>query len=308
MEIKISIITVNYNNTEGLEATIESVLKQTNKNYEYIIIDGGSTDGSKEIIEKYASQIDYWVSEPDKGIYNAMNKGIKQAKGEYLLFLNSGDYLISTDVLEKVAQELDGLISFVACGIRLQDDNGYRVKQHPNEISFGYLYTSSLAHQSTFIHRKIFDKYGYYNESYKIVSDWEIFFKAICLNGESYKKSDIVVSNFSCDGVSSSNQELLSLERKTTIQNHLKYLIRDEYSEYLIRSTINKNKRITYLMNIEKSLFLSGILNKIMYTMSLLSLLYQSSKALIWIENVLISFMKHIKVYKNKYKKGVNQL
>ena len=97
---KLSIITVNLNNREGLRKTAESVVSQTYKDYEWIVIDGGSTDGSKELIEQYAEHISYWVSEPDKGIYNAMNKGIRQAHGEYFLFLNSGDSLCDDDIVE----------------------------------------------------------------------------------------------------------------------------------------------------------------------------------------------------------------
>ncbi|MDR2910496.1 MAG: glycosyltransferase [Bacteroidales bacterium] len=95
--MKLSIITINLNNVAGLQKTIESVVKQTFTDYEYIVIDGGSTDGSADIIKQHANKITYWVSEPDKGIYNAMNKGIRVAKGEYCLFLNSGDWLINSN-------------------------------------------------------------------------------------------------------------------------------------------------------------------------------------------------------------------
>ena len=96
----ISIITVNLNNLEGLKRTMTSVFEQTWQEYEYIIIDGGSTDGSKEYIESFSDKISVWVSEPDAGIYNGMNKGIKVANGEYLLFLNSGDHLFDNRVLD----------------------------------------------------------------------------------------------------------------------------------------------------------------------------------------------------------------
>lgn len=99
-----SIITINYNNKEGLELTIKSVLSQTYRNYQFIIIDGGSSDGSFDVIKKYANNINYWISEPDKGRYNAMNKGIKQAKGDYLNFMNSGDTFHSPTVLEDIAR------------------------------------------------------------------------------------------------------------------------------------------------------------------------------------------------------------
>ena len=107
-----SIITINYNNKDGLLKTIESVLCQTYKDFEFIVIDGGSTDGSREIIEKYAGHIDYWVSEPDKGIYNAMNKGIKVAHGDYLNFMNSGDYFYNENVLNDTLAYLnDDIVS-----------------------------------------------------------------------------------------------------------------------------------------------------------------------------------------------------
>jgi len=107
MQPKLSIITVNLNNAEGLRKTIESVVTQTFTDFEYIIIDGGSTDGSVEIIKLYADKITYWVSEPDKGIYNGMNKGIMVAKGEYCQFLNSGDWLVNENVLKEVFADVD---------------------------------------------------------------------------------------------------------------------------------------------------------------------------------------------------------
>src|SRR5574339_979809 len=103
---KISIITVNYNDKAGLEKTLRSVTSQTLKDFEYVVIDGGSNDGSKELIESYADKIDYWVSEPDKGVYSAMNKGIKAATGEFVIFMNGGDLFYDTQVLENVQKML----------------------------------------------------------------------------------------------------------------------------------------------------------------------------------------------------------
>ena len=104
--MKLSIITINYNNRDGLQKTIDSVVSQTYKNFEWIIIDGGSTDGSKELIEQYQDHCAYWCSEPDKGIYNAMNKGIEKAIGDYSLFLNSGDRLHDDTVIDKIVSFL----------------------------------------------------------------------------------------------------------------------------------------------------------------------------------------------------------
>jgi glycosyltransferase involved in cell wall biosynthesis len=114
MSPKISIITINYNNREGLERTFDSVFSQNYTNFEYIVIDGASNDGSKELIDQFSDKITFWVSEPDKGIYNAMNKGIDQVNGEYVFFLNSGDVFLDSNSLEKVSEELhtDDIISF----------------------------------------------------------------------------------------------------------------------------------------------------------------------------------------------------
>ena len=108
--MRYTIITINYNNKEGLERTIKSTAKQTFKNFEYIVIDGGSTDGSVEVIKQYASEIDFWVSEKDNGIYHAMNKGVSHAHGDYLLFMNSGDTFHSPDVLNSVAEYQEDII------------------------------------------------------------------------------------------------------------------------------------------------------------------------------------------------------
>ena len=100
--MKLSIITINYNNLEGLKKTYESVVCQTWTDYEWIIIDGGSTDGSREFIEEHQDKFAYWCSEPDKGVYNAMNKGIAKAQGEYLNFMNSGDRFYDHQTLNEV--------------------------------------------------------------------------------------------------------------------------------------------------------------------------------------------------------------
>ena len=106
--MKLSIITINYNNAIGLKKTIESLIEQSYQEYEYIVIDGGSDDGSKEVIWESLRYVSSWCSEKDTGVYNAMNKGIMRATGEYLLFLNSGDYLYDSTVLEDVTSTLSG--------------------------------------------------------------------------------------------------------------------------------------------------------------------------------------------------------
>src|SRR5690554_4847972 len=163
--IKLSIITVNLNNANGLSKTLESVASQTFTNYEHIIIDGGSNDGSVDIIKDYERKYNgapghlYWVSEPDKGIYNAMNKGIKVASGEYCLFLNSGDWLLKNSIKDRIFSDHTSP-DILSCD--LQSSKGKI--SYPGKIDLLYLLFNTLGHPSTFIKKTIFEKYGLYNE------------------------------------------------------------------------------------------------------------------------------------------------
>ena len=189
--MKISIITVNLNNRDGLQKTIDSVVSQTFKDFEWIVIDGGSTDGSKELIEQYADHITYWVSEPDKGIYNAMNKGIKVSKGEYLFFLNSGDWLWEPNTLLSVAEAMKSLpencFLYGSCF-----DRDLKNNNPPEKLDLAFFLNSTLCHQVVFHPRSAFPEEGY-DESYRIVSDWKLLFESIVLRQFPYKKMDSVL-------------------------------------------------------------------------------------------------------------------
>lgn len=198
---KLSIITINYNNLEGLKRTMESVVNQTWQEFEYIIIDGGSTDGSKEYIEEQSEYFDYWVSEPDKGIYNAMNKGIAKATGEYLLFLNSGDHLNDINTLNENVNYI-GEKDIICFDINVVGDGIFFVKKCPEVMTFSYLYHETLPHQSTFIRKELFDKIGCYDEDIKIVSDWKFFIVALMKYNATYKHIDAVITTFYLDGIS----------------------------------------------------------------------------------------------------------
>ena len=177
--MKLSIITINFNNRDGLQKTINSIVNQSFKDFEWIVIDGGSTDGSRELIKQYADHIAYWVSEPDKGVYNAMNKGIKMAKGEYVNFMNSGDAYASATILEEIfsaSHSADVLYGYMMRGgVDGEVNNLSMMKPNLSWIDF---YRDGLPHQSTFIKRCLFDQYGLYDESLKAVSDWKFFVKA----------------------------------------------------------------------------------------------------------------------------------
>jgi len=177
--MKLSIITINYNNCNGLQKTIDSIVSQSFKDFEWIVIDGGSTDGSRELLEQYAEHFSYWVSEPDKGVYNAMNKGVKMAQGEYVNFMNSGDSFASPSVLEEVfstSHTADVLYGYMMRGS--VDGEVNNLSMMKPKLSWIDFYRDGLPHQATFIKRSLFDKLGLYDESLKAVSDWKFFVNA----------------------------------------------------------------------------------------------------------------------------------
>ncbi len=205
--MRLSIITINKNNASGLEKTIRSVISQSFKDFEYIVVDGDSTDGSKEIIARYRDVINITISEPDTGIYNAMNKGAKHAHGEYLLFLNSGDTLYSDAVIEDVLNY--GLSTDLASG----NCYNYSKKEDffeipPTNLSLYTFIDGSLPHPSSFIKKELFNKIGGYHEEFKIISDWCFFIEATLLHNCSYSVIPITVASFNLYGISSTSPYL----------------------------------------------------------------------------------------------------
>ncbi|MBQ9523541.1 MAG: glycosyltransferase [Bacteroidaceae bacterium] len=168
---KLSIITVNYNNIAGLRKTYESIQPQTFRNFEWIVVDGGSTDGGKEFIQEHQSEMSWWCSERDGGIYNGMNKGIAHAEGEYLMFLNSGDELIASDTLERVFASAPNADVIYGNWIE-KKKYGFKKKCiPPKEVNYYYFAYRPLCHQTTFIRSSLL-KQSPYNESYRICADW----------------------------------------------------------------------------------------------------------------------------------------
>ena len=257
----LSIITINRNNNQGLQKTLQSVLMQSYDDYEYIVIDGNSTDGSEAFLRSTSNTNFSYSSEPDSGIYNAMNKGIMKAQGDYLLFLNSGDTLLHYQVLENVINQFDDEKSFIGCNLILDKSSGREEKTHPKKISFNYLLTKTIYHPSTFIKKEMFEKYGVYNEKNKIVSDWEFFFKTIALNGESFQSIPIALTLFDMDGISSNMQdnERIVRERKDVVDNYLGVIKNSKTDLYLFNQLQNPSHRIKLLMRIEDHKILKKI-------------------------------------------------
>ena len=244
--MKISIVTINYNNVEGLKKTLMSVAEQSYRDIEHIIIDGGSTDGSADAIKEYVAanpnkdpffkHIITWVSEKDKGIYNAMNKGIRKATGAYIQILNSGDILAAPDVTERMIAEIE-----TAEYPELLYGNMIRKnyvtgkldgKSKEVEYSLRQYYASTMNHDCCYIRRDLFQTYGLYDESLKIVSDWKWFLQAIGLGHVKPVYVDIDVTIFDCSGISETNLELRNKERRQVLEEVLPQAVLADYDKY----------------------------------------------------------------------------
>lgn len=247
---KISVITVNYNNAAGLEQTVKSVLDQSYQNFEYIVVDGGSTDGSVNILEQYKDKF-RWTSEKDEGMYFAMNKGIKAAKGEFLLFLNSGDFFCDNRVLERVMSY--GLDCDIVYGNMMINWGNGKITpgKMPKKISVEHMYKDTLWHPVSFIKKSLFLTLGLYDVSYKMVADYAFFFKSIIANKATTKHIPVFIAEYSTDGFSS-KPEYKSLERDERKRVQELYLSKDELLRLQKQSKEVKSSRILKLFNLIK--------------------------------------------------------
>lgn len=211
---KLSIITINRNNSKGLERTIGGVLSQTFKDFEYIIIDGASTDDSVAVIKKYEDKITFWVSESDKGIFNAMNKGIMKASGEYCQFSNSGDWFVNSEVLSNVFK--NDPTEDIIFGNIIKVQNGDMILDKgigTSDLTFYHLFLGTINHPATFARRELFETYGLFNEKYKYVNDWEWFIRTVGLANTRVKYIDLDISFFDMIGNSNNTYEYYVTER-----------------------------------------------------------------------------------------------
>lgn len=282
--MKLSIITINYNNCEGLRKTIKSVVEQTWREFEYIVIDGGSTDGSVDIIRDNSDKISYWVSEPDRGIYHAMNKGIDVAKGEYCIFMNSGDVFFNDNVIHNIMPDLDG--TDIICGDLIRDfDVNRKINRAPSQISMAYFYNHTLPHQATFIRCRIMKKFRY-DESYKIVSDWKFFIETLVLNQCTYKRIYSIIANFDVQGISSTNIELMVKENQSVLTSMFPQLVLMDYEKFVVGISWEDKLYI----DIKHSSF-----HKILYTINVLIIRIGSmfKRNSFWIKKYPIRFPKN---------------
>ena len=240
----LSTVTINYNNAEGLKKTLASVAAQTVTEFEHVVVDGASTDGSADIIREYAASASYpvrWVSEPDKGIYNAMNKGLRMASGEYVQVLNSGDIYASEHVIADMFEamrrrgdEANGEWPEFLYGnmIRRRPDGTVEGKSGRVEYSLLNYYTSTMNHDCCWIHRSLFERHGLYDENLKIVSDWKWFLSAIGLGHVKPVYVDIDVTIFDLTGISERNLQLRNEERRKVLEELVPPAILADYDKH----------------------------------------------------------------------------
>lgn len=242
----LTIITINYNNAAGLRKTVESVLAQSTHDFEYIVVDGASTDGSVKYLSANSqlSTINFQlISEPDNGIYHAMNKGIRMAQGEYVQFINSGDILATSTVVEVMLHSVKSFYDKpsnregidILYGNMLKPFKGRILRdcgfagRTPTMLDF---YTGTLNHSSAYIKRSLFETYGLYDETLRIVSDWKWYVQVIALGGVVPVYVDVDVTVFDMNGISSVNSGLDKAERRNVLEELLPLSVLGDYDQY----------------------------------------------------------------------------
>lgn len=216
---KISIITVCYNE-DNVGRTCESILNQTCRDYEWIVIDGGSTGKCADILKSYADKMTVFVSEKDSGIYNAMNKGIAQASGEYLIFMNAGDEFFHPEVLALIKPFLNGQNEIVYGDTKhIKSPEEAVIVSYPDELKKKMFINNTINHQSALIRKDLFARFGGYDESFPIFADvekWLVYLE----NGCVFKHLPVIIAKFYCDGVSSRFTERYYAERDQMYEKH----------------------------------------------------------------------------------------
>jgi glycosyltransferase involved in cell wall biosynthesis len=259
----ISVITINLNDREGLLRTIESVKAQNSNLIEHIVIDGGSTDGSAEFIKENASLFSFWSSEKDKGVYDAQNKGISKAKGEYLIFLNSGDTFYSSDVAGSFIEFSKGKTAKIFYGNSniIKADGTHEKLSPPNKLSLNFWYRGTLNHQAVFFRKDVFSSYGNYDTSYKFSSDMDLLLKVFKKEPQAFEYFDKLICNYQEVGISArpENYGMLIEEKERILKKQLTAL---EYNEAQRAYLKNQSFRTRFRIFISNRPFLKKILGK----------------------------------------------
>lgn len=259
----ISIVTVCFNAVNNIEETILSVISQSYENIEYIIIDGGSTDGTVDIIKKYESKIHYWISEPDKGIYDAMNKGIDKAIGEWINFMNAGDSFCDNNTVEQCVLSIkNNSNTDIIYGDTIAIFKNGKFLSTPKNINLLNKHTV-FCHQSSFIKTSVASKYKF-DVKYKILADYNLFRK-LYFSNYIFKYINIPISNYEAEnGISSTMFKKIELEyAQINHQNnmfrfsiaYIKIQVKELIRKIIPISLLNKRK----IKNISRNPYLKKI-------------------------------------------------
>ena len=241
---KISVITVCFNEIERIESTILSVVEQTYENIEFIVVDGNSNDGTRDILNKYKDKIDTYISEADDGIYDAMNKGVKYSTGDFLYFLNGGDKLFSPETICSIFSDLNLIEKVdVIYGNRylMKKDGNLYYQTQPNSIdSIFLLINGTIYHQAAFISKNAFNKLGGYNLDYKIASDYDLFVRLKTKLNANFIYVNKTVCVFFSDGISYNPDyfKLNQAERNKIKDENFSWILVQlaRYRNYLLKS------------------------------------------------------------------------
>lgn len=221
---KFSIITVCKNAINGITSTIDSVLAQNFTDYEYIIIDSQSNDGTTDIIRRYSLKVTHFISEPDKGIYDGMNKGISISSGEYVLFLNAGDKFTteySIAAVNSIIEQRNAEIYFGKI-IWVDVDNKFVTTSKHEHIKYrSQLYNENFPHPATIYKRKVFDKYGLFDLKFPVYGDYEWNLRALVKHNASFFYADFIVTTFFTDGISNSSENILQKKSENDLLRSL---------------------------------------------------------------------------------------
>lgn len=259
---KISVITVVYNDANGIKKTIDSVASLDYPNIEYIIIDGKSTDNTVDVIQDNNVIISKWVSEPDNGIYDAMNKGIGMSTGDWLIFMNAGDEFADKKAISYIIPYINDYDIIYGSMLRVSDTVNYITRgitsDHPDAFDFMH---GSLGHQASFISRKIFEKTGNYSTEYKLASDAKFFYDAIVIHSARTKYIDKIIAKFSLGGVSTINRQLYNNERKAFLIESLGLSVYERYEElYRIKHNVETAEALSIYKWLKRHVFLYRII------------------------------------------------
>lgn len=263
----LSIITINYNNISGLKKTFNSVLLQSFKDFEWIVIDGGSTDGSREIIESEQTHFAFWCSEPDTGIYNALNKGIKHARGEFVLFLNSGDWLFDGNSLDNAISEISrqNEESDIYYGNMMQVNDSSRIipVSYPDNIGLFFFLNNNICHQASFYRLSLFDN-NYYDESFSVISDWAMNINLL-VRGFSFKHINSYITYYDNSGRSSISDSNYYDERYAAFSKYVPKHLNVDVAWYNDNYYFSRRRKSTRLL-LDLSIKICHKLDKLLST------------------------------------------